>query len=146
MMTRRSGVSSNSILGVALVAAFAVGAFGFFANNDTALAASSRCVDNTYQKGAKGTCVKRLQKLLNAHRCDNTVGKRVTADGVFGSKTEKCVKAFQKYTNIKADGIVGNKTWRSMCYVHLGPADPNHPFYKEFAKLAKAAGCAKFWK
>jgi peptidoglycan hydrolase-like protein with peptidoglycan-binding domain len=38
----------------------------------------------------------------------------VTADGVFGPKTEAAVKAFQKKHGLAADGIVGPKTWSKL--------------------------------
>lgn len=38
----------------------------------------------------------------------------VTADGVFGPKTEAAVKAWQKAHNLDDDGIVGPKTWSAM--------------------------------
>lgn len=34
------------------------------------------------------------------------------ADGVFGSNTDKRTKAFQRENNLKADGIIGPKTWQ----------------------------------
>lgn len=54
----------------------------------------------TLTKGSRGELVKRLQKAL--HLID---------DGVFGSITEDAVKAFQNANGLKADGIVGEKTW-----------------------------------
>ena len=47
--------------------------------------------------------VKAIQKLLG-----------ITADGIFGSKTEEAVKKWQKEHNLKDDGIVGNLTWNAM--------------------------------
>ena len=35
-------------------------------------------------------------------------------DGIFGSITEEAVKAFQKTNNLKADGVVGDKTWEAI--------------------------------
>ena len=32
-------------------------------------------------------------------------------DNIFGKDTEKAVKAFQKKKGLKADGIIGPKTW-----------------------------------
>jgi peptidoglycan hydrolase-like protein with peptidoglycan-binding domain len=53
------------------------------------------------KRGAKGDEVKEIQKVVG-----------VTADGVFGPKTESAVKAFQKRYGIKpVDGIVGPSTW-----------------------------------
>jgi GH24 family phage-related lysozyme (muramidase) len=38
----------------------------------------------------------------------------VTADGVWGPKTDAAVKAWQKKHGLTADGIVGPKTWKEM--------------------------------
>lgn len=35
-------------------------------------------------------------------------------DGVFGQETENAVKAFQVYSNVSKDGIVGPKTWEKL--------------------------------
>lgn len=60
----------------------------------------------TIKKGSKGECVIILQKKLGG----------LTADGVFGDKTEAAVKQFQKFNDITADGIVGPKTWTAILY------------------------------
>ena len=60
-------------------------------------------------KGSKCSAVKKLQILLNGlgYNC----GK---ADGEFGEKTEKAVKAFQKDNKLDADGEVGKDTWNKL--------------------------------
>ncbi len=63
----------------------------------------------TLKKGSRGEDVKTLQKKLN-----------ITADGIFGSDTEKAVKNFQAKSGLVADGIVGSKTWAK-----LGVTDTN---------------------
>lgn len=50
--------------------------------------------------GSRGAAVKTLQSLL-----------KITADGIFGPKTEAAVKKFQRSKNIAVDGIVGSVTW-----------------------------------
>lgn len=50
--------------------------------------------------GSKGEEVKIVQKKLG-----------LTADGIFGPKTEAAVKEFQKKNGLYSDGIVGEKTW-----------------------------------
>ena len=63
----------------------------------------------TLKKGSKGDAVKALQIFLNlnGYQCGS-------ADGIYGSKTETAVRAFQKAHPEcgTADGIVGVKTWR----------------------------------
>ena len=57
------------------------------------------------KKGNKGDDVKVIQsKLKELGFLSGSV------DGIFGSNTEKAVKAFQKSAGLKDDGIVGNKT------------------------------------
>ena len=51
-------------------------------------------------KGSRGDGVKKLQASLH-----------LLQDGIFGTVTEEAVKAFQKANGLKADGVVGEKTW-----------------------------------
>lgn len=51
------------------------------------------------QKGNRGSTVKKLQE-----------GLGIDADGVFGSGTEKAVRAFQESHNLDVDGIAGPNT------------------------------------
>ena len=55
------------------------------------------------KKGSSGTSVQILQQAL-----------QIQADGIFGSKTEEAVKAFQRRNGLIADGIVGQKTWEKL--------------------------------
>lgn len=64
----------------------------------------------TLRRGSTGKEVKYLQDILNR------LGYSVTADGVFGAKTEAAVKKFQKDYGLVADGIVGAKTWSMLEY------------------------------
>lgn len=63
----------------------------------------------TLKKGSKGEAVKALQIFLNlnGYQCGS-------ADGIYGSKTETAVRAFQKAHPEcgTPDGIVGIKTWK----------------------------------
>ena len=60
-------------------------------------------------KGSKGELVKQLQRALN-----------LIDDGIFGVLTEEAVKAFQKENGLKADGIVGQKTWEKLPKIGYG--------------------------
>ena len=54
----------------------------------------------TIKLGSRGSEVCTLQTKLSLH-----------VDGVFGKITDEAVRAFQKSVGLKADGIVGDKTW-----------------------------------
>ena len=59
------------------------------------------------RKGDKGKAVREIQGLLNSR-----AGKIVLKpDGDFGGKTETAVKEFQAKMKLRADGVVGPKTW-----------------------------------
>ena len=63
----------------------------------------------TLRNGSRGTQVKVLQWLLNENGFD--AGK---ADGIFGSNTEKALRAYQKQKRLSADGICGKNTWTKL--------------------------------
>lgn len=57
----------------------------------------------TLRKGSKGEDVKQLQRLL-----------RLAVDGIFGRITEEAVRDYQRRNGLKADGIVGDETWKKL--------------------------------
>ncbi len=59
------------------------------------------------QSGSSGNAVTALQRQL----C-YTYGYTISIDGIFGSETDRNVRAFQSYSQIDVDGIVGPVTWR----------------------------------
>ena len=63
----------------------------------------------TLKKGDKNAYVLNWQKFLNAnfYLC----GKE---DGIFGPNTEEAVKQWQIVHGLKADGIIGPETWKSI--------------------------------
>lgn len=63
----------------------------------------------TVRKGSRGEAVMLLQTKLNERGFD--CGK---ADGIFGDKTQKAVRAFQQYSGLMVDGVVGPKTWGAL--------------------------------
>ncbi len=70
--------------------------------------------------GSTDPAVKDLQEALKALGHDPG-----PADGVFGTKTEDAVKAFQQAREIPVDGIVGRVTW-----INIDEADQSHPVLK----------------
>ncbi|MBV6627787.1 MAG: peptidoglycan-binding protein [Rivularia sp. (in: Bacteria)] len=62
----------------------------------------------TLRFGDRGNSVRILQRLLVAKRYP------ISVDGDFGVLTETAVKAFQTRRGLRADGIVGPRTWRAL--------------------------------
>jgi peptidoglycan hydrolase-like protein with peptidoglycan-binding domain len=62
----------------------------------------------TIQQGNTGKSVRHLQCLLNNRGYDLAV------DGVFGPKTARAVKDFQRDHGLTVDGIVGENTWYAL--------------------------------
>lgn len=62
--------------------------------------------------GAKGPDVRYLQIRLEAHR--NRARPALRIDSAFGNKTLDELLLFQKAKGLKADGIVGPKTWAAL--------------------------------
>ena len=65
----------------------------------------------TLRKGDSGPEVKELQKDLTALGFGRITGVRLACRGNFKNNTEKVLKAFQKLTGLKVDGVCGPKTW-----------------------------------
>jgi peptidoglycan hydrolase-like protein with peptidoglycan-binding domain len=63
------------------------------------------------QLGSQGASVQELQELLNDQL---SARKRISVDGVFGSRTETAVKTIQYRFFLQQDGVVGAKTWHGL--------------------------------
>lgn len=74
-------------------------------SNITVPTTSSSTTSSTLEKGATGSDVKTMQKMLIA--CGYTCGS-FGADGDFGSGTLAALKAFQKDFNLDVDGLYGS--------------------------------------
>lgn len=88
---------SKKRLSIALAVIFAV--------NIMIIAIVQDAQASSYRKGSSGEIVTQIQKKLKSWGYYDGV-----VDGVFGSGTEKAVKAFQKKNGLTADGVVGSKT------------------------------------
>jgi putative peptidoglycan binding protein len=62
----------------------------------------------TLRQGSRSPAVLELQQLLVAQ------GAAIEPDGVFGPKTARAVKDFQRGAGLAPDGIVGAKTWSAL--------------------------------
>jgi tetratricopeptide (TPR) repeat protein len=76
---------------------------------ETASNLSSLADDEVLRLGKRGDAVQKLQEALGALGYD--IG---TPDGKFGDGTRKAVAAFQKKNGLKADGVVGPQTFRTI--------------------------------
>jgi hypothetical protein len=110
-------------------------------------AASAACVDNTYRIGNSGTCVKYAQRLVNYYVPSSY---KLTADGIFGSRTQKAVTKVQSSWHKSKTGTVNASTWHLICTFQGGGVDSNGRTYmgifsKTWYGYAKSAGCSKYW-
>ena len=48
-------------------------------------------------------------------------------DGTIGPKTKKAIEAFQSQNGLKADGKVGQKTWKTLAVYLTRPAEVPNP-------------------
>ncbi|HYH56921.1 MAG TPA: peptidoglycan-binding protein, partial [Anseongella sp.] len=83
------------------------------------------------KRGSRHNFVLLLQELLNG------LGFDLKVDGYFGARTEAAVRDFQEKNGLKADGIVGVKTWQ----VLNGKVKTEVPRFvseKDFQKAAEA--------
>ena len=76
--------------------------------------------DSLLKNGSRGELVKQCQTMLNQK--GYSAG---SADGIFGSNTEKAVKALQSASGLTADGKVGKNTWTAL--VGTGGASGSAP-------------------
>ncbi len=67
------------------------------------------------QRGSSGPSVVTLQVALNRIAQNYpAIPKIANVDGIFGSRTESSVRAFQNIFNLSPDGIVGPATWNAV--------------------------------
>lgn len=111
---------------IALVISFTAPIIG---TAGAAPAQAASCTSYKYSRGGTGTCVKYIQQILNGASANGQStctrnGTKVrdatnylTADGVWGSRTNDRVKRFQSSHCLSSDGVVGQKTWQSLCVV-----------------------------
>ena len=89
----------------------------YYGNIETVLNAPIRGITSTYpgtplRRGSSGPNVVIIQVALNRIAQNYpAIPKIPTVDGVFGTRTEAAVIAFQQIFNLTSDGIVGQSTW-----------------------------------
>ena len=76
------------------------------------------------QRGSSGPNVVVLQTSLNRISQNYpAIPKLSTVDGIFGSRTEASVRAFQQIFNLNPDGIVGPATWYAIVRLYTAVTD-----------------------
>lgn len=89
----------------------------YYGNVETVQNAPIRGITASYpgtplRRGSSGPSVVTIQVALNRIAQNYpAIPKIATVDGIFGSRTEATVRAFQRIFNLTPDGIVGPATW-----------------------------------
>ena len=86
------------------------------------MTSSTEITNSILKEGSRGEAVKELQKFLLPHRAFvylNEQGACVfpgeeVIDGIFGAKTKQAVILYQNMKFLVEDGIVEDRTWRSL--------------------------------
>ena len=69
---------------------------------------------NNLQSGSRGQKVSQLQYMLNVMAEYVSSIPPVAVDGIFGPRTQEAVRAFQHFSGLPEDGIVGPQTWNAL--------------------------------
>ena len=85
----------------------------------------------TLKQGSQGDSVKEWQNFLKSQ------GYNIGVDGIFGDKTYRATKLWQRDNKLDADGIVGENTWSKAGYSNVSTpvsAPESKPFeYEDFS-------------
>lgn len=98
----------------------------YYGNVEIVTNAPVRGITSSYpgsplRRGSSGPSVVQLQVSLNRiARNYPAIPGLGAADGIFGSRTEAAVRAFQKIFNLAQDGIVGPATWYAVVRLYTG--------------------------
>lgn len=68
----------------------------------------------TLRRGDRGTWVRRLQQRLTMLAASRPELDPGGVDGIFGPRTERAVRAFQRAEDLSVDGVVGPRTWEAL--------------------------------
>lgn len=98
----------------------------YYGNVEVVTDAPIRGIMNSYpgtplRNGSTGPNVVVLQTALNRISQNYPAIPKVPAiDGIFGSRTEEAVRAFQRIFGLTVDGIVGSATWYEIIRLYTG--------------------------
>lgn len=91
------------VLAACLLAWSAAAGTGAARADDPTASAGAASTTVVVRMGDRGPAVRRIQRRL-----------RLSADGVFGSQTNRAVRRFQRRKRLEVDGVVGPKTRRAL--------------------------------
>ncbi|MDE7429879.1 MAG: peptidoglycan-binding protein, partial [Lachnospiraceae bacterium] len=74
-----------------------------------------------------GDKVLQIQQQLNRISQNYTAIPRITADGIYGSRTAEAVRVFQRVFNLPQSGIVDYPTWYKISEVFVGVSRLSEP-------------------
>ena len=88
-------------------------------NNAPIMGITSSYPGTPLRRGSSGPYVVVIQVALNRIAQNYpAIPKLPTADGIFGSRTEASVRAFQQIFGLEDDGIVGKATWYALVRIY----------------------------
>lgn len=70
--------------------------------------------------GASGPKVQQMQEQLDTIAQVYTAIPRITADGIYGERTQEAVRAFQKIFDLPQTGIIDFATWYKISQIYVG--------------------------
>ena len=77
--------------------------------------------------GASGDKVLQIQQQLNRISQNYPASPRITADGIYGSRTAEAVRVFQRVFNLPQSGIVDYPTWYKISEIFVGVSRLSEP-------------------
>ncbi len=77
--------------------------------------------------GASGDKVLQIQQQLNRISQNYPAIPRITADGIYGSRTAEAVRVFQRVFNLPQSGIVDYPTWYKISEIFVGVSRLSEP-------------------
>ena len=95
------------------------------------------------QRGSSGPDVALVQTWLNGVRDACTWYGELTADGIFGTKSENAVKEFQLKNSMNMDGKVGANTWNVLYTKYTAKHGLNVPYPGVALRTGNAGGTVR---
>lgn len=93
-------------------------------NNAPVMGITSSYPGTPLRRGTSGPSVVTVQVMLNRIAQNYpAIPKLANVDGIYGSRTEASVRAYQQIFGLTPDGIVGKATWYSMVRLYVAVTD-----------------------